>query len=139
MENTIQAIILGIDFLSWAQLVINFSSNTWYWLDKPYFRYALRRNPMAVLAAQAFQEISKYDKYTVTVQDIKDKVRSMSLDESLKPLLEMLLLEFRHIFSSRPGCVRHVVDIDVGNAKPIAQKPYRVNDIKRRQLENMYV
>jgi len=62
-----------------------------------------------------------------------------NLDKKLKHLsppqktkIESLLQEFKAIFPDTPGITTAVVhDMDVGEAVPIKQHPYRVNPAKR--------
>ena len=58
------------------------------------------------------------------------------LSESQRQYLEKLLLEFEHLFSgvpTRTDQINH--EVEVGNADPIKQHPYRLNPSKQKYLK----
>ena len=58
------------------------------------------------------------------------------LSESQHQDLEKLLLEFEHLFPDVPTRTDQIYhDVDVGNADPIKQHPYRLNPSKQKYLK----
>ena len=97
--------------------------------------------------------IAKNSEQDITSNECKEVGRSprlknsevlMNLDHKLnhlpvqeKEMLKELLGEFATLFPDVPGkTIVAVHDIDVGNAPPIKQHPYRVNPVKLRLMRN---
>ena len=97
--------------------------------------------------------IAKNSEQDITSDECKEVGRSprlknsevlMNLDHKLnhlpvqeKEMLKELLGEFATLFPDVPGKTTVAVhDIDVGNAPPIKQHPYRVNPVKLRLMRN---
>ena len=97
--------------------------------------------------------IAKNSEQDITSDECKEVGRSprlknsevlMNLDHKLnhlpvqeKEMLKELLGEFATLFPDVPGKTTVAVhDIDVGNAPPIKQHPYRVNPVKLRLMQN---
>ena len=58
------------------------------------------------------------------------------LSESQRQDLEKLLLEFKHLFPDVPTRTDQIYhDVDVGNAEPVKQHPYRLNPSKQKYLK----
>ena len=58
------------------------------------------------------------------------------LSESQRQDLEKLLLEFEHLFPDVPTRTDRIYhDVDVGNADPVKQHPYRLNPSKQKYLK----
>ena len=58
------------------------------------------------------------------------------LSESQRQDLEKLLLEFKHLFPDVPTRTDQMYhDVDVGNAEPVKQHPYRLNPSKQKYLK----
>ena len=56
-----------------------------------------------------------------------------NLNSKLSQDLEKLLLEFEHLFPDVPTRTDQIYhDVDVGNADPIKQHPYRLNPSKQK-------
>ena len=59
-----------------------------------------------------------------TFQNTQKKLSHLTPEEQAD--MRKLLLEFRHLFSDVPSCINCIYhDIDVGNAAPCKQHPYR--------------
>ena len=66
--------------------------------------------------------------------NLTDKLGHLPSGEQVQ--LTDLIVGYRHLFSDVPGradCVQH--DVDVGEASPIKQHPYRVNRLKLMQIQ----
>ena len=58
------------------------------------------------------------------------------LDSEKKDEVAKLILEYRHLFPDIPGRTDVLFhDVDVGEAKPIKQPPYRLNPIKKEHMQ----
>ena len=58
------------------------------------------------------------------------------LDSEKKDEVAKLILEYRHLFPDVPGRTDVLFhDVDVGEAKPIKQPPYRLNPIKKEHMQ----
>ena len=71
---------------------------------------------------------------SATLLNLKQKLQHLSDTESAQ--LEQLIVEFLELFPdvpSRTTVMYH--DVDVGNAEPVKQHPYRVNLHKRAYLQ----
>ena len=67
-------------------------------------------------------------------QNIQKKLSHLTPGEQAD--IRKLLLEFRHLFPDVPSCTNCIYhDVDLGNAAPCKQHPYRVNPIKLQYLQ----
>ena len=67
------------------------------------------------------------------LNDLKTKLNHVPQDKTI-PLIE-LLLKYESVFPDVPNRTNVLMhDVDVGNAHPIKQHPYRVNPIKLEKL-----
>ena len=71
---------------------------------------------------------------TDVLQNLDSKLSHLS--ESQSQDLEKLLLEFEHLFPDVPTRTDQIYhDVDVGNADPLKQHPYRLNPSKQKYLK----
>ena len=69
-----------------------------------------------------------------TLQNLDDKLKH--LDSNKKENLKLVINKYEHLFSDSPTQTNVLFhDVDVGDASPIKQHPYRVNPIKQQYLE----
>ena len=133
MENCLHPVILGVDFLSFSGLLPNFKLDTWHWADKPMVIYSLRRIAEILSTCAA---LGLLDEFSASVEEITKKVEAIStLTPEQKDELLQVLLMYRYVFSSRVGKLNAIMDIDTGNAPPIAIKPYHLSRFKELQIE----
>ncbi|XP_077993259.1 uncharacterized protein LOC144447231 [Glandiceps talaboti] len=67
--------------------------------------------------------------------DLDTKLSHLSRERSEE--LKNLILEFKHLFSDVPEKTDKIChDVDVGNATPVKQHPYRMNPMKLEHLRN---
>src|SRR5207253_5641495 len=105
LENTLQPIILGVDFIKFSGICLNFHDNLWWWLDKPNHHYRLDRNPnLDPLFCGQIAHSGKLDQYSYSKLDIDEKVDAIKiLNTEQKEQLRALLYAYLHVFSKRPG------------------------------------
>ena len=71
-------------------------------------------------------------------QDIQKKLSRLTPEEQAD--MRKLLLEFRNLFPDVPSCTNCIYyDVDVGNAAPCKQHPYRVNPINYSIFRKRYI
>lgn len=136
MHNTIQPVILGLDYQTWSGLHPVFTKNEWYWEDKPNEVFPLQRKPSLDIAFLDLSGIDESaDEFCASDEDIRNKINeNQVLTAEQKEELYQLLIKYRHVFSSRVGKVNYVFDIDTGDHPPIKQKPFTQSHFKELQM-----
>ena len=59
------------------------------------------------------------------------------LDSEKQSELKKLILDYKHLFPDVPSCTDKIFhDVDIGDAKPIKQHPYRLNPGRQKNLHD---
>ena len=76
-------------------------------------------------------------KHSEILEDLGSKLEH--LDSLEREQLKQLIYEYKHLFPNIPTRTHRIYhDVDVGDATPIKQHPYRTNPVKHEYLLNIY-
>ena len=90
-------------------------------------------NDMSDISEELMEPLVSKLSNSQVLQNIDCKLDHLS--EEQKQNVKQLLLKYKALFSDKPGKTSLAVhDVDVGNAKPIKQHPYRLNPSKLSQV-----
>lgn len=116
--------LLGIDFITQAGLVLNFSAMTWYLPDTPQIAHHLK-----------FEDAYARPVECYSAEFLRDDEGTM-LAVHERVALANLIMCYDDVFSEKGECTPFAEHhVNTGNHQPIAVPPYRLTPAKRAVME----